>query len=111
MKSLDEIIEGVVSDYKQDPRNKVFVGEDVLLASAAEETGVSVDAENLRAAISAYQSGDMSDEQQALYDGAVAACGRIARSCFGDDPDCDLDYDIAWIEIDGGSWSAEVRAP
>jgi hypothetical protein len=102
MKSLDELIDGVVSEYKQDPRNKVFVGEDILLASAAEETGGAVDAEALRAAISAYQSGDMSDEQQALYDGAVAACGRIARSC-------DLDYDIAWIENDGGLWSAEVR--
>ena len=109
MKSLDEIVEGVVAEYKQDPRNKVFVGEDALLASATEETGSQVDTESLRDSIKAYQDGDVSDEQQVIYDGAVAVCGRLARQCFGNDPDTDVDYDVSWLENDDGSFSAEIR--
>jgi len=109
MKSLDSLVQAIVSEYRQDPRNKVFLAEDVLLASATEETSSSVEAQALRESVKAYQEGEASDEQQAIYDGAVAVCGRIARSCFGDDPDADLDYDVSWIENDDGSWSAEVR--
>ena len=35
--TLDEMIEGLVTKFKQEPRNKVFVSEEILLARSLSE--------------------------------------------------------------------------
>ncbi len=103
------LADNVIVDFKKEPRNKVFVNFSTLLASAIEEIGREITGEDLSTAIDDYQLGDLDDESEAIYDGAVAICGYIARSCFGGDPDDDIDYDIQWIQEDNGEFTAEVR--
>jgi len=107
--SLTTLVEKMTAEYKADPRNKIFVSEEMLLASVAEETGNSIDAEKLREVIAAYLSGDLDEELEAIYDGAVYACGLSARHCFNDDPEDDIDYEVDWQERGDGSYIAEVR--
>jgi hypothetical protein len=107
--ALQDLLANLASDFKADPRNKIFVTEEMLVASATEETGTKVSAARLRKVIAAYLSGDMDDEFQAIYDGAVYACGLAARHCFNDDPDDDIDYEVGWQEQEDGSYIAEVR--
>ena len=107
--SLIELIEKLASDFKADPRNKIFVDEEMLVASATEETGKKVSVAKLRKVIAAYLNGNMDDKLEAIYDGAVYACGLSARHCFNDDPDDDIDYEVDWQEQEDGSYIAEVR--
>ena len=102
-------IEKIVSDFKNDPRNKLFVDEDVLMVTASEETGEAITEIKIREVITAFLSGEMNDDQQSIYDGAVYACSSAARQCFGDDEDEDIDYKIDWLQQDNGSFVAEVR--
>ena len=37
--TADAMIQSLAEEFRKDPRNKVFVGEDILLASVLEETG------------------------------------------------------------------------
>lgn len=103
------LIDKIIDEYKADPRNKISIEEAVLLASATEETGNDIDITSLRKAISNFLSGDMDDDDQSTYDGAVYACAVAANNCFGDDPDSEVDYEINWISNDDGSYIAEVR--
>jgi hypothetical protein len=107
--SLTELIEKLVTEHKADPRNKIFISEEILLASATEETGKKVSADQLRKVISAYLNGDMDEKLEVIYDGAVYGCGLSARHCFNDDPEDDIDYEIDWQEQVDGSYIAEVR--
>lgn len=107
--SLNDLVEKLAAEFKADPRNKIFVSEAMLLASVAEETGKSIAVDKLRGVISAYLGGDMDDELEAIYDGAVYACGLAARHCFNDDPEDDIDYEVDWQEQNDGSYIAEVR--
>lgn len=110
--SLDSQLDMLVTAYQDDPRNKVFVNEAVLLASVAEECGTSITSEQLRQIVTDYQDGDLDDDATEIYDGAVYACAEIARRCFADDPDDEseeVDYQISWIEAEDGSVVAEVR--
>lgn len=107
--SLEELVVELARSFKEDPRNKVLVQEQLLLASVAEETGNDISAEKLRTIISAFQAGELDEESEALYDGAVYACGMAARHCFNDDPEDDIDYIIDWLEQEDGSYVAEVR--
>jgi Double zinc ribbon len=107
---MEELIENLVTECKNAPRNKVFVPENLLIISIKEETGSEIDAENFRALIQRYENGEMGDDDESIYDGAVYVCGQVAKRCFLDDPDADdIDYDISWIENNDGSFSAEVR--
>jgi hypothetical protein len=107
--SLNALVEKLTAEYKANPRNKIFVNEEMLIASATEETGSEVTAEELRDVVAAFLSGDMDGSQESIYDGAVYACGLSARHCFNDDPEDDIDYEIDWHEQTDGSYVAEVR--
>ena len=104
-----KLIDEIIQNYKADPRNKVHIDEKTLLASSIEETGNDITTEELRNAISKYISGDMEDEDQTIYDGALYACSVAANNCFSDDPDGEVDYEIEWIENNDGSFTAQVR--
>tara|TARA_B110000902_G_scaffold237930_1_gene285342 strand:+ start:214 stop:375 length:162 start_codon:yes stop_codon:yes gene_type:complete len=48
----------------------------------------------------------------AAEDAAIYACSVVAGMCFGDDPedeDEEVDYEISWLEEDGGEYTAEIR--
>lgn len=107
--SLEEFIVELAKPFKEDPRNKVLVREQLLLASVAEESGNDISADKLRTIISAFLTGELDEESEALYDSAVYACGMAARHCFNDDPEDDADYIIDWLEQEDGSYVAEVR--
>lgn len=110
-----ELIDKVIAEYKADPRNKIFIDEDTLLAAAREESGNEVSTEQLRSAISNFLTGDMGDDDYSIYDGAIYACAVASNNCFGnpeeheDDDDYSVDYEIDWIENDDGSFCAEIR--
>lgn len=107
--SANELADAIIAEFKSDPRNKVFVSFDTLLASACEETGKKIKGDKLSKVIDDYQTGDLDDKGEEIYDGAVAIIGYVARSCFGDDPDEDIDYEIDWIQEDDSTYTAEVR--
>jgi hypothetical protein len=106
---LGKMIQELVDDYQREPRNKIFLGERLLLTSASEETGSDVSSDQFRKVVREYLNGAMSAEAQAIYDGAVYACGASARLCFGSDPEQDVDYGIDWLEQIDGTYVAEVR--
>lgn len=107
--SANDMADKIIAEFKSDPRNKVFVGFETLLASAKEETSKKIKGEKLSTVINNYQTGDLDSDDEAIYDGAVAICGYVARNCFGDNPDDDIDYEIEWAEEDDGTYTAVVR--
>ena len=107
--TLNDLVEKMAAEFKADPRNSTFVGESILLASVAEEVGKEISIDQLREVIAAYLNGDVDEDQEVIYDGAVYACGLAARHCFSDDPEDDIDYEIDWLEQNDGSYVAEVR--
>jgi hypothetical protein len=107
--TLIMLVDEIISDFKESPRNKVFVPIAVLCESASEELGKKVSVDKLTKVISDYIAGNLSEKNEAYYDGAVAVCGEVARRCFGDGPDDDVDYEISWIENDDDTFSAEIR--
>jgi hypothetical protein len=112
---LTKLIEKIIVDYKTDPRNKIFIDEDTLLAAATEETGKEVSDVELRSVIRNFLSGEMDGDDYSIYDGAIYACAVASNECFGDpeanenDDDYSVDYEINWIENSDGSFCAEVR--
>jgi hypothetical protein len=110
-----ELIDKIIDEYKADPRSKIFINEDILLASAKEETGNDISTDQLRSAIKNFLSGEMEDDDYSIYDGAIYACAVASNNCFGnpeeheDDDDYSVDYEIDWIESDDGSFCAEIR--
>lgn len=107
-RKMQNLIDQIVDEFKSNPRNKIFINEEILIASVKEETGDVINSNQLRSIIAKYINGDMNEAEQSLYDGAVYACGLTARRCFNEDPDDDLDYEIQWLEGDDGSYTAEV---
>jgi hypothetical protein len=107
--SVSDEIEAIVSEFKADPRNKVFVEFGALLKSANEETGKKLKADKLKDVIQGYIEGELGSADEQIYDGAVAICGAVARGCWADNEDDDVDYEISWIEKDDGTYSAELR--
>jgi hypothetical protein len=110
-----ELIDKIIDDYKADPRNKVFIDENTLLAAAKEETGNDITNVQLRSTIRNFLSGEMDGDDYSIYDGAIYACAVASNNCFGDpsahedDDDYSVDYEIDWIENDDGSFTAEIR--
>lgn len=110
-----ELIDKIIDDFKADPRNKVLIDEETLLASAIEESGNDISLDQLRQTIRNFLSGEMEDDDYANYDGAIYACTVAANNCFGDpaehedDDDYSVDYEIEWLENNDGSFTAEVR--
>ena len=107
------MIQSLAEEFRKDPRNKVFVSEEILLASVLEETGQEINCDRLRGVINAYLSGDLDSHAQDVYDGAAYACSSAAKVCFAENPDDedeDVDYSISWVEDSDGDFSAEVRS-
>lgn len=107
--SANDLADKIIAEFRADPRNKVFVTFETLLASAHEETGKKIKGDELVKTIDDYQSGALDDGGEAIYDGAVAIIGYVARGCFGDDPDEDIDYEVDWILEDDSTYTAAVR--
>ena len=109
---FEGLISLVARDFNEDPRDKVFANEQLLIASVLEEMDLKITATELRAVIQNYISGDMSDHEEMVYDAAVYACSTLARLCFSDNPedeDSEIDYEISWIMNEDGTYSAEIR--
>ena len=106
--SFEDRAKAIVDGFKENPRNKVFVDFETLRLAASEETGNDVSDNTLKEVIQAYLQGECDGDQETVYDGAVYACGYMARHCLGQDPDEDIDYEIEWISEDDGTFTAQV---
>jgi hypothetical protein len=114
-KMFADLIDKVIDDFKADPRNKIAIDEDTLLASSIEETGYPITRDQLRASISNFLSNNMDGDDYSVYDGAIYACSVAANHCFGDpvayedDDYYSVDYQLNWIQNSDGSFTAEIR--
>lgn len=109
---FEELAQKIIDEHHADPRNKVFVTEDVLLASVLEESGTNIDHQTLSAVVCAYEDGTITDEQQELYDAATYACSYIGKKCFAEDPedeDEEVDISISFSDVTSDTVVAEVR--
>ena len=109
---LDEQIEQIAATFHEDPKNKVFANEKLLLASVLEENGNEISSENLVTIVKSYEDGNLSETDEELYDAAVYCCSVLARKCFAEDPedeDEEVDFNLTWLHEDDGSVSAEIR--
>lgn len=110
-----DLIDKIIDDYKVDPKNKIIIDEDTLLASSVEETGNLITREQLRTSIANFLSNEMDGDNYSIYDGAIYACQCAANHCFRDpveykdDDYYTVDYEINWIENNDGAFCAEVR--
>ena len=97
--SAGTIIQSLAEEFRKDPRNKVFAGEDILLASVLEETGQKIDSDRLREVINAYISGDLDSDAQDVCDAVAYACSSAAKVCFAENPD-DEDEEVDYSKED-----------
>jgi len=112
MPDFDELIEKISDEFHDDPRNKVFAPQELLIASVKEEMGEDISADKLSRIISSYEEGEIDGDDEEIYDATVYCCGVLARKCFADDPedeDAEVDYDVSWIKNEDGSIAAEIR--
>ena len=101
--SQDDIVDKLVTEYKNDPRNKIIIEAAYLVAFAKEETGNEVTLITLCNAISSYEDGSASSEDEALVDAATALCHQVADRCWGE---CIDEDDDEWEEVDiSTEWS------
>jgi len=106
---MSDLFNGIVNEFKSEPRNKIFASEELLIESVEEETSKKIGTSELRKVIYKYLSGDMTDKDEVIYDGAVAVCGALARNCFSSDPEEDIDYEVDWLEQYDGSYIAAIH--
>ena len=112
MKDMFEIADLIANEFRKDPRNKAYANEELILASIFEETGQHKSVAELHDLIDKYQRGELSSEEEEIYDAASFGCGILARKCFAEDPedeDADIDYEIFWLVNDNNSISAEIQ--
>ena len=109
--NFDNLIEEISTEFRADPRNKVFAPQDLLIASVYEERKVKISADKLKSLIQKYGEGDLDDHELEIFDAAVYCCGVLARKCFAEDPDdeeAEVPYDVSFVETDDGM-AAEIR--
>jgi hypothetical protein len=110
-----DLIDKIIDDYKADPKNKIIIDEDTLLASSVEETGNLISRDQLRAVIQNFLSNEMDGDDYSIYDGAIYACSVAANHCFGDpieyeaDDYYSVDYQLEWVQSKDGSFAAVIR--
>ena len=109
---LDQQVEQLAAIFHQDPKNKVFANEKLLLASVLEESGNEISAEKLVTIIKSYEDDNLSGADEELYDAAVYCCNVLARKCFAEDAedeDEEVDFNLTWLHKDDGTVFAEIR--
>jgi len=108
--SLENHLNDLVSYFKKDPRNKVHVGDDILLLSVKKQQGLEMTGVQLAELVLGYISGKLDDAQMEIYDAATAVFGEVANRCFGeDDGEDDIDFQVEWADDDDGHIFAIIR--
>ena len=93
----DDIVDKLVTENRQDPRNKIIIDGHDLSAFASEELDTSVTVSTLLQAVSAHKNGTSDEKVQALVDAATALCHQAADRVWGECFDREEDE---WEEID-----------
>jgi len=103
---LEDHVNYLVTNFKKDPRNKVHVGEDILLLSLKKQQGLEITGIELAELVLGYISGKLDDAQIEIYDAATAVLYEVANCCFGeDDGEDDIDFQIDWADDDDGMFA------
>ena len=99
----DQIIQNLVNDYKEEPRNKIIIDCKPLVEYAAEELQTSLTAAQLADALARYENGEASEADESLVDAATSLCHQVANRCWGE---CESEEDDEWSEVDiSTEWS------
>ena len=104
---LQEMLQCIVVDFKQHPRNKVFLPWEAMLQSVKEELGREVSSEELKASFIKVLEGGATEEDDQLYDAAISPIGDLATHCFFQG-DYDKGYSYSILEQEWG-FVAEIR--
>jgi len=83
--TFDQLVKDIVTEFRADPRNKVFASESLLLASVEEGTGEKISSEQLRALVEGHQSGSLDGDDLEILDRAVYVCDVLASCKFSSD--------------------------
>lgn len=101
--SQDDVVNKIVSEFREDPRNKIIINAHDLAIFANEEVGREVSIEELCKSISSIEDGTAEENEEALLDAATALCHEVADRCWGE---CVDEDDDEWEEVDiGTEWS------
>ena len=109
--SEEEIVGRIVTEARTEARNKIILRSAELAEIASMETGESISAERLAAAIKAFEDGGASDKDESIVDGATYLCHQVANRVWGDCEDEDgdewseVDIKTEWSDFDGGNAS------
>ncbi len=105
----DDIVKSLVEAFRADPRNKLQMGADVLLPFIASELRRSVSATELADALTAFDNGEASAEEQEIVDAGTALCHQVAARCWGE---CLDEANDEWSEVDiSTDWSDYGEEP
>lgn len=108
--TVNEHVEKIAAVYRKDPRNKVSIGAEALLASVKEEAGKKLTSAQLAQCLDRFSSGESKAGDEEVYDAAMYICHKAANVCFGDGPDSEVDIDVSFLNTDSPrDLAAEVR--
>lgn len=101
--SQDQIIKDLVEAFKEEPRNKIVISSTFLVEYATEELQIALTAAQLAEALSRYENGEATEEDEGLVDAATSLCHQVASRCWGE---CESEEDEEWSEVDiSTEWS------
>lgn len=101
--SQDQIIKDLVEAFKEEPRNKIVISSTFLVEYATEELQIALTAAQLAEALSRYENGEATEEDEGLVDAATSLCHQVANRCWGE---CESEEDEEWSEVDiSTEWS------
>ena len=109
--SEEEIVGRIVAEARTEARNKIILRSAELAEIASMETGESISAERLAAAIKAFEDGGASGKDESIVDGATYLCHQVANRVWGECEDEDgdewseVDIKTEWSDFDGGNAS------
>ncbi len=110
-----ELIDRIIEQHRSDPKYKILIDENTLLAAAMEETGYEITLEQLSTVISNFLSGKIEADDHLIYTGAIYACEVASNNCFGIpeqhdvEDDVSVDYEVNWVLNENGRYAAEIR--
>lgn len=101
--SQEEIIAKIANDFKEEPRNKIFISSEDLCLFVSEELGRELSAESLAKAVATFEDGEATEADENIVDAATSLCHQVSNRCWGECLDADEDE---WSEVDiSTEWS------
>jgi len=99
----EELISKIVSEYKNEPRNKIAISCKDLCLYASEELGHQLSSKGLANAVASFENGAATEADESIIDAATSLCHQVSNRCWGECIDADEDE---WEDVDiSTEWS------